>query len=176
MQLVLVRHTRLDLKKGICYGRTDIQPAGTFLSEAGQIAKKLSKFRFDEVFTSPLQRCTRLADHLGYMQAVIDRRLIELNFGDWEMKPWNSITGEYAERWMNDYLHLPCPGGESMQDLIIRVSGFYNVIKERSGTLLIFTHSGPIRAFHHIVHPEKFPSDELFGIQIGFGSVITLNC
>lgn len=175
MKLVLVRHTRVDLKTGICYGQSDLKPSKTFVSEANMIGEKLDSFHFDAIFTSPLQRCLWLTDHLDYMQATIDQRLMELNFGEWEMKPWNSIKGDYAEHWMEDYLHLPCPGGESMQDLIVRISDFYRTIKEKYDSVLIITHSGPIRAFHHLLHPEKFPSENLFEMKIDFGSVLVLS-
>ena len=174
MEITLVRHTKVNVHSGICYGQADVGLSETFYAEALQIAGQLMGHTFDAVFTSPLNRCTRLAYQLGYHNAIRDDRLIELNFGDWELKPWENITGEYAERWMEDYLNLPCPGGESLQDLVGRVADFYRTINKKFNKVLVFSHSGPIRVFHHLVRPTDYHLDKLFEWKIDFGSVFVI--
>src|SRR5690606_13915835 len=62
MKLHLLRHTRLSIDSGICYGQTDVDIAPSFLDELQSIRAKLADMRFDSIYTSPLQRCHKLAE------------------------------------------------------------------------------------------------------------------
>ena len=61
----------------------------TFLKEVLLIKKKLKREKVDLkrvlIFSSSLKRCKKLASQLS-KDFIIDSRLKELNFGDWEMK------------------------------------------------------------------------------------------
>jgi len=61
MRLTLVRHTSLQIAPGVCYGQTDVDVAATFMQEVAKTQSKLSGLSFDAVFSSPLQRCMKLA-------------------------------------------------------------------------------------------------------------------
>jgi alpha-ribazole phosphatase len=173
MNLILVRHTTLDIAKGICYGHSDIAPSNNFLQEASAVKEKLNGIEVAQVYSSPLKRCKMLAEKCGYSNIIEDQRLIELNFGDWELKPWNDIKGDYAEKWYKDYFNHPCPGGENFKDLSARIKSFIVEIKARSnGNVIAFTHSGPIRVFHHILNNTK--KEDLFNLQIEYGGVYSL--
>ena len=63
MEVILIRHTSVDVPKGVCYGQTDVPLRDIFEEEASITAQQLQNDVFDAVFTSPLSRCTRLADH-----------------------------------------------------------------------------------------------------------------
>ena len=89
MKVYLVRHTSVDVPKGISYGQTDVPLKSSFEEEASLTRKNLDGLTFDQVYCSPLSRCTRLAAFCGYPEAIRDARLKELNFGDWEMKSWD---------------------------------------------------------------------------------------
>jgi alpha-ribazole phosphatase len=172
MKLVLVRHTTPNIASGICYGQSDILPSGTFKEEASAVNDVLSENYFDTVYSSPLKRCTMLAGFCGFVNAKNDRRLMEMNFGDWEMKDWKNIHGQYATKWMENYLTVPAPNGECLQDLINRISDFIDSIK-KTGVVsaLCFTHSGPIRVVEHLIN--NVPPDELFDFEVAFGGVYT---
>ena len=86
MIITAIRHTSVDVPSGICYGKTDVPLASTFRSELESIREKLTDDTFNAVFSSPLSRCTKLAKELfPERQIWIDQRLIELDFGIWEM-------------------------------------------------------------------------------------------
>lgn len=152
-QIYLVRHTTPDIAKGICYGASNLLVSKTFASESALIKRKLEGINFDLVYCSPLLRCTILADYLYPENYLIDPLLTELHFGLWEMKSWDEIFhSAYGKDWMNDYLHLSCPEGESYPDLQNRIKKFIalnlsplSTVKEKN--ILIITHAGPIRVF-----------------------------
>jgi alpha-ribazole phosphatase len=108
------------------------------------------------------------------MKIIIDNRLMEMNFGTWEMKNWQEISNSSeAQNWFNDYINVKCPGGESFMDLQNRVKDFLNMLKGYSKfkNPLIITHAGVIRAMYSIT--EMIPK-ESFNLNIGFGELKTL--
>ncbi len=166
----MVRHTTLAITKGVCYGQSDVLPSDTFIEEANNILKTLKKVEPNNIYTSPSTRCRKLAEQLGYHNTIIDKRLMEMDFGDWEMKHWDNIHGAYAERWMNDYINTPTPNGESMLDLVRRVEDFINdVCSINQETVLAFTHGGPIRMAMHLI--ESISLEKVFDYSINYGSV-----
>ena len=92
MRLTLIRHTSVDVAPGTCYGQTDVPVRSTFAEEAELTRQTLCGKTFDKVYMSPLSRCVKLAAYCGYGDAERDARLMELNFGEWEMRKFNEIT------------------------------------------------------------------------------------
>lgn len=86
MNIYLIRHTSVDVPKGLCYGQSDVPLRPTFEIEAAVTKAKIESIHFDMAYTSPLSRCTRLAQYCGFGDAIRDPRILELNFGDWEMQ------------------------------------------------------------------------------------------
>ena len=54
----------------------------------------------------------------------IDDRLAEMNFGDWEGRPWDSIPRLEIDAWAADVAGYAPPGGESPRDLQRRALDF----------------------------------------------------
>lgn len=172
MTITLVRHTKLDIESGICYGQSDILPQASFEDEAREIKATIKDLKFDKVYSSPLSRCTLLADECGHKNPQTDKRMAELNFGDWELKPWKDIKGEYADKWFNDYINTPALNGESLKGMIERVGSFIEDIKlENVDKVLCFTHAGCIRIVSHLLN--KVPVDKMFDLDIAYGGVYT---
>ncbi|MDE6452561.1 MAG: histidine phosphatase family protein, partial [Odoribacter sp.] len=72
MKITLIRHTRVTIPPGICYGWSDVDVAPSFETEAGQVKKGILYERFDAVYSSPLSRCRKLAAFCGFHQPVLD--------------------------------------------------------------------------------------------------------
>ncbi len=158
MELYLVRHTSVDVPPGICYGNSDVDVRETFIEEASQTKKSLEKIQFDEVFTSPLRRARKLALFCGYTDAKIDNRLIEYNFGDWEMKSYDKLYAENTlfRKWINDYTNLRCPNGDSLQDQVLRVNSFLASVKKRNyKCICVFCHGGVIAICNSICNEKN---------------------
>src|SRR5690606_37382738 len=89
MEIYVVRHTKVAVNKGICYGQTDVALADSFQEELAVLKNHLPN-DFDQLFSSPLSRCKTLAEPFS-SEIIFDDRLKEMHFGDWEMKTWNDI-------------------------------------------------------------------------------------
>ena len=111
MKITLIRHTRVAVETGICYGWSDVGVAPSFETEASRVKENISNEQFDIVYSSPLSRCRKLAAFCGFHEPILDDRLKELNFGEWEMKKWDDLTDPRLELWYKDWIHLPA-GGE----------------------------------------------------------------
>lgn len=170
MNVYLVRHTHVLTDPGVCYGNSDVELAETCISEMNEVINQLNDIEDPIVFSSPLKRCTQLA-RLLTSDIHMDERLKEMNFGNWELKKWDSITGPEADQWMNDFVNTRCPGGESFLDLISRVRLFLEDLKKITvKNVIIITHGGVIRAILSLTDPV--PPEETFQIQVGYGQVI----
>ena len=159
MEIFMIRHTSVDVPQGICYGQTDVPVKPSFEEEAEIVKQNLANYSFDAVYTSPLSRCVKLATYCGYPDAQRDNRLKEMHMGDWEMKMFDEITDPQIQEWYNDYLHVPTLNGESYQDLLARVSSFFNEIKMSGhNKIAIFAHGGILmcaQIYAGTISPEK---------------------
>ena len=145
MEVYFVRHTSVDVPPGICYGNTDVGLKASFEEEAAETKKKLDGLIFDAVFTSPLSRAIRLAEFCGYPDAMVDQRLIEYNFGEWELQSYDRLYSEKEEfrSWCGHYLTQRCPGGDSLSDQIARVRSFIEEIRSKGfHRVCAFCHGG----------------------------------
>ena len=101
------------------------------------------------VWTSPLRRCADVGRLLrrrhGFVHRI-DARLVELDFGGWDGRPWSAITRAEVARWESDFLHHAPGGGESLAALIARVRGFLAERCDDGPALLIVGHAGWINA------------------------------
>jgi alpha-ribazole phosphatase len=172
-EITLIRHTSVHVPAGMIYGQTDVKLNAGFDEEAIQILTQL-KGKYDAVYSSPLSRCKILAEKIS-SELILDDRLKELNFGDWEEKYWNEIdhTSE-AKQWFDDYINVKCPNGESYNDMLIRIKSFLDDLKMKNHSkVCIVTHGGPIRAF--LVAIEGIKPEIVFDRKIEYGEVIHLN-
>ncbi|MEO0607116.1 MAG: alpha-ribazole phosphatase [Pseudomonadota bacterium] len=161
----MLRHTRPKIADGICYGQTDLDLTEPFEQEAEAVAIALPEIQ--QIFSSPLQRCRRLADYIAAkrrLSVTLDDRLAELNFGAWEGQAWDQIHRPDLEAWADDFYHA-CPhGGEAVADLKRRVDDAVRAVRPHSGNTLLVTHAGVVRAaFANGTNAEQFQTPIDFG-------------
>jgi alpha-ribazole phosphatase len=173
MEVKLIRHTSVDVPKGVCYGQTDVPLKDTFPEEAAATHRQIVVEVFDQVFTSPLSRCVRLADYCGYPDAIRDDRLKELNFGAWEMQWFDRIADPRMQEWFDDYLNVPATGGESFMMQFQRVSSFLDEMKRQGyRRIAVFTHGGVLicaQIYAGLLKPE-----EAFSLIPPYGAVMRI--
>ncbi|MEM8506910.1 MAG: alpha-ribazole phosphatase [Bacteroidota bacterium] len=174
MEVYLVRHTTPDIAKGICYGQSDIPLAKTFLKESKTVLAELPD-SVDLVYCSPLKRCFELAQLIPHQKMEQHPHLMEMNFGDWEMKPWSGIPKQELDPWMEDFVNHQVPNGESMKMLSHRVSQWYQeLLKTSLKKVAVVTHAGPVRIILSTIH--QTPLEEAFErYSIQYGEVIALD-
>ncbi|MCS6819093.1 MAG: alpha-ribazole phosphatase family protein [Chitinophagales bacterium] len=168
MEIHVLRHTRIAAE-GICYGQLDLPPAASFAEEALALASQLDN-DYSVVYSSPLTRCMMLAHQLGYENVQTDKRLLELNFGEWEGKPWTEINQYELQRWMNDYVQIEPKGGENLNEMYSRVKSFLDELSvQDKGKALVITHAGVIRCcWAYLLH---VPLQHIFKIPVGYNEV-----
>jgi alpha-ribazole phosphatase len=146
--IYLVRHTTPDVVYGTCYGFTDLDVAHTFEAEVQRL-KQILPNESVSLFSSPLQRCYKLAKALYEAPIQVDARLKEVNFGAWEMVPWTQIPQTGPTTWMQDYLYDALPEGESYAQLYARsVAAFRHILQTAAPDkpIVIVAHGGVIRS------------------------------
>lgn len=173
MEIYLIRHTTPKVEKGICYGQADLDITETFLEEVEAIKPHLPSDEI-KVYSSPLQRCKKLADAL-FDGLVIDVHddLMELNCGQWELLPWNDIPKEEIQPWMDDFVNVAVPKGESYVDLHNRVVNRFNEIVSKQESAVIVAHGGVLRSI--LSHITSTPLKESFdAFTLHYGCVVKI--
>jgi alpha-ribazole phosphatase len=185
MNILLIRHTQPAVAQGICYGQTDLQLADTFLEELETLKAKLP-FIPETVYTSPLQRCKLLSDNLFDAKTIVsDVRLMEMNFGEWEMQAWNDLNQEELKKWSDNFVETPTPQGESFIKLQERVQFFWkeflhkhhdnknNEEGQKSENIAIVTHAGVMRVLGCEV--LGLPLQNAFRMDISYGKTVLIS-
>lgn len=167
MRLYLVRHPRPAVAEGICYGRTDLELAEDAAAVAAALRPQLPAGL--PLFSSPLRRCRQLAAAL-HPAPVLDPRLLEMDFGAWEMQPWRTLGRAALDAWAAQPLDFAPPGGESPAQLMQRAREF---LDELESDAIVVTHAGVIKALSGLLH--DLPPAEWIGLSFPFGSVTVLH-
>ena len=176
MEIYLVRHTETVCEKGICYGQSDVGIRAPYDAIFESILEQLPEQGI--LYTSPLQRCSILAQHIqeakGIPIVAEEPRLKEMHFGDWELQAWNAIPRTVLDPWMNDFVNVAVPNGESFMDLEKRVWEFLEekLEKPNEKPLILVTHSGVIRSV--LCKINNLPLQEAFTSKLDFGAVVKM--
>lgn len=172
MEVYLIRHTETVCEKGICYGQADVTIQEPFEHLFQEIKDQLPSEEM-KVISSPLKRCTVLADFLSNEKIEKDKRLMEMDFGNWELKNWNDIPQEELNPWMKDFVSVQVPNGESFEILYERVLSFIEDLRiQQHKKVAIVTHAGVIRSF--LCYQQNLPLKEAFQNKVTFGQIIKI--
>lgn len=132
---------------GVCYGRTDLPLVDDAELDIQNTLARLPEF--DLVYSSPAQRCVRLAAALAKRDAcelILAPELQELDFGEWEQLPWDRIPRELSDPWAADTWNRSPPGGETERALWNRVASWYRAaLTLPVSRCAVVTHGGPVR-------------------------------
>lgn len=172
-EIYLIRHTKVAVESGICYGSSEVALASTFREEAKEIQNKISwQDNSSPIFSSPLHRCLQLAEKLSQGNVIVDPRLRELDFGSMELMAWEAMDQNWLHQWMDDFVNVAAPHGESFLDLQNRAVDFWNqeiLSKPDVGRMIVVTHAGIIRSL--LCHLLDIPLKNAFRLDIKYGSM-----
>lgn len=159
MKFFFLRHTSLDVSQDVFYGQTDLDVSSSFETELKKIKLKLQdeNILLDKlkVFSSPLKRCVKLANSLTN-QIILDERIMELNLGDWEMKPKQSIDSKLIKEWEDNMMTFKIPNGETNQDFLHRLKKFLDQILIMNEDVFIVAHAGSINGMLSLLTGQAF--------------------
>lgn len=147
--LIAWRHPRPRGSQGRCIGaRTDLpvdpRKAKRLAHRIRRVARREGLARV--VAVSPLRRCRDVGRWLrrwGF-RCIVDARLIECDFGNWDGRRWDDIARAEIDAWAaNLHDHRP-GGGESVAMLLERV----RAVRRDAPAGLVVTHGGWLSGFH----------------------------
>lgn len=154
--LYFMRHavTEMNINK-LWSGRTDCD----ITEEGRKIAIKCfnSQVHFTHFFCSPLRRTRQTLEAVipSKPEPIIDERLIERDFGDWEGKPFSIIDEETTEMYIRGKVQPP--NGETYEEVKDRVISFVeDMFRKYNGKekILIVTHATIVRMVRDVFLPE----------------------
>ena len=136
---------------------------------------------WEVVLSSPLRRCAdfaRLHARTHDLPLVLDARLAEYSFGEWQGVPMAQLAesqGEALGRFWADPGRYPPPGAESMGAFGARLSAALDdIIAARAGKrVLVLTHGGAIRLLRCLA--ERRPLTAMSDFVVGHASLHRLD-
>ena len=186
MKLYITRHgeTKRNKEQRVL-GRTDDPLSEKGLAQAAELAEKMKDIEIDMIFVSPLSRARQTAQAVGDVKdliPIVDERLIETNFGDFEG----------VDRWCEEYQNAKrdhfkrYPNGESYFDMAYRIYNFMFEIKDKypDKKVLVVSHGGVCRIicnyFRDMENEEfvshAFPNCGLEEFELNFPLGISSSC
>lgn len=152
--LTLVRHGRTEANAGnLLQGHVDNHLDDVGHAQAALLGDALDAIaRVDRIIASPLVRARETADAIARacgrgLEVEIDRRWIELDYGEFDGKPLSAVGAETWKQWREDP-HFRPPQGESMAELDVRVrEALAHLAENPSAThTVVVSHVSPIKA------------------------------
>ena len=137
-------------------GHTDLDLSERGYEQAKATAEHLRSVHFDAIYSSDLLRAHNTAvphAELRGIPIVDSVELRELNLGDWEAMPIDTLLSEhreqFCEKWLGEFGSFAFPGGESVLHGAERFYGkIVSIARANEGkTILITAHAAVIRAF-----------------------------
>ncbi len=169
MRLILVRHPKPLCEAGLCYGRLDLECVAEALDTAAvRLAGLANGCR---IVASPARRARDLAERLG-ADIVLDPRLRELHFGDWEGRRWADLGRETVEAWRQGLPDAAPPNGETLSAMAARCAAWLACLDASGPPVLAVTHAGPIRVIRALLNRE--PPLTYFAASVPFAEPLAL--
>lgn len=164
MKLYIVRHGETAFnKEKIIQGHCDVDLNEAGLQQAKLLAKRISKVRFDYVYSSDLKRVRKTTGEILKFQKCpvrYTRKLRERNMGIFQGKKLEEYVEHLRKNKLIGNFRCKLPGGgESYNQFRKRISDFVDDIysKHKNQTILVSTHGGIKRALLNYLE-KKEPS------------------
>lgn len=182
-KIYLIRHGLTESnKKKIYAGWCDEDVSEEGLGALIEIGRKLSGYKIEKIFSSPIRRAVQTAEVMKYFLNVpleVEKNLIEMKMGPWEgLTEYQGKKG-YSKEWKiwnSKPSLLKLDGRETLEEVqqralksIERISNYSDI-----SNVLAVTHVAIIRIL--LVYFNKLLMDEYRKIKIPNGAVYLLDC
>ena len=135
-------------------GHTDVPLNDIGREQAALTGRRLAATRFAAVYSSDLVRARETAEiitaasNTGPYEIIHDERLREISFGALEGKTWAEMDDVMQSVRDTQSLDFAPDGGESYRDLLERLGGFAEMLRERhpNRKVLVVGHGAAFRA------------------------------
>jgi probable phosphoglycerate mutase len=143
-EIVLVRHGETEWSRsGRHTGRTDVPLTEAGREQAHRLASRIVGRDFARVLTSPLARAADTCRLAGLGDRAESRpELMEWDYGDYEGRTTAEIRGERPgwTTWRDG-----CPGGETANDVGVRLDPLVEELAQASADVAVFGHGHALR-------------------------------
>ena len=171
MKLFVVRHGETDGNvKELACGISESTLTENGRMQAQALANRLNEDReknnITTIYVSPLKRARDTAAYIERileLTAIPDARLKEINFGDFEGKPWNNPEFLYIHQ--NPFLKFPA--GESFAQAAHRAYSMIEDVKQNhtgNGNILFVCHGVLTAAIY--TYFNSLPTNDLLHLEI----------
>jgi len=142
----LIRHMPTEWNAaGVLQGRGDL-PLAPDLAPDWRLPTELDDFAW---LTSPLRRAIETARRLGVCEAIVEPRLTEMAWGEWQGASLAALRARLGAAMVMAEaagLDFRPPGGESPREVQVRVKPLLAEIARSGRPTAAITHKGVIRA------------------------------
>ncbi len=148
MKILAIRHALTTFnKQGLLQGRSD-QDIDDSLIDTQELKfnqKIIAGLKPEKIICSSLKRTQQTARHYGYEKAdlIIDDRIIEYDFGEFEGKKKQLMLDQHKNNWVNNFSHITF--GEGFLSVSQRLDSFIDFHKQNNSCILIFAHGLVLR-------------------------------
>ena len=178
-RVVLIRHGETEWNRDRrIQGQTDTPLSALGQQQALAIGQRLKRERFTAIYASDLQRAWNTALAIGQAtlaerpdapQPIADRRLREMDFGEWEGKTSAEIAASHPEehaRSKHRDADFRIPGGESFRDLYERtVDAVTSLVDAHpGGALCVVAHGGILDMMYRHTHAIPLDQPRVFSL------------
>jgi len=177
-QIHFLRHAETTAPPGSLVGSTDVGLSAKGIEQAERLAIRLPAGV--PCLCSPMlrtrQTLERLQSHGVAREVHFDKRLREMDFGDYEMKTFAEIakSGVDMDGWL-EYTNFSFPGGESIAHFSRRLENVLNVFRAgQEEQLLVLAHGGVIRTLLCLILGLDIKQYLLFNVEHGSWSTVQL--
>ena len=147
-RVVLVRHGQTEWNEARRFqGKTDISLSDVGRRQAQALAERLSSWRAEAVYSSPLSRALDTARAVAERHGLVPAVLEELSIPGLKEE-----RREDFARWREDPFFNPPPGAEGWEDIRLRLERAVGKILAGSETrIVVVSHGGVMRALYAVL-------------------------
>jgi len=170
----LLRHGEVAAEGWAFRGSTDLPLSETGWLQMRSVSESFDAF--DQIATSPLQRCCLFSEELGIskttnLMTLPDMR--EMDFGDWENRSFDELELEYGSllrQFWQSPVGIQPPGGESFESFSQRVLNSWQawIGTDAGNHRLLVAHGGVIRVL--LAHLMDMPMSGLWRLHLPYAS------
>ena len=140
MKIYFAAHaTTTDNEAKISSGWRNVGLSELGIQQAEEMGERFREIKIDLICCSDLKRAVDTVEiaFAGKYPVIADKRLRELNYGDFDGKPSGVV-----ELMKKTHIKEPYPSGESYEQAIKRIQEFYRELKEKDPgkTVLVVGH------------------------------------
>jgi broad specificity phosphatase PhoE len=163
MHIYFATHgTTTDNEHKIASGWKDAELSESGKTQAKELGETFKNIPIDIICCSDLERSLNTAK-IAFGEKypiIIDKRLRELNYGDHNGKPSETVEAMKISR-----IHEPFPNGESYEQAVARTHEFYKELKQKypGKTVLVIGHRATQYGLEVLINGKTF--EELLNVK-----------